>query len=95
MRNTVLSLVLLISICAVQAQKKVKVKGDKNVIDKTYILTSFDTVEIYDDLEITFTAGNLNNTYFLRTDANLHDLVKFEVVDSILKISTSARITSS
>ena len=95
MRNTVLSLVLLISIAVVHAQKKVKVKGDKNVIDKTYILTSFDTVEIYDDLEITFTAGNLSNTYFLRADANLHDLVKFEVVDSILKISTSARITSS
>ena len=77
------------------AQKKAKIKGDKNVIERTYTLNGFDTVEIYDDLEVTFTAGNLSNNYFLRTDANLQDFIKFEVVDSILKIRSSARITSS
>lgn len=95
MKKILLTLFLVGCFTNSYAQKKAKIKGDKNVVERTYTLDGFDTVEIYDNLEITFTAGNLSNNYFLRTDANLQDVVKFEVVDSILKIRTSARITSS
>lgn len=95
MKKTILTLFVLLFLSSLQAQKKAKVKGDKNVIEKTYSLNGFDTIELYDDLEVTFTTGNLSSNYFLKADANLHDVVKFEVRDSVLRISSSEKITSS
>ncbi|MCW2119104.1 DUF2807 domain-containing protein [Flavobacterium sp. 7A] len=95
MKKTLLTLFLLTFVASLQAQKKVKIKGDKIVVEKTYDLGGFDTVEVHDDLKITFTAGNSSSNYFLKADSNLHDVIKFEVVDSVLRIGTSAKITSS
>jgi hypothetical protein len=94
MKKKLLALFLLLFFISLQAQKKAKIKGDKNVIEKTQTLSGFDAIEVHDDLEVTFTAGNASNNYFLKADTNLHDVVKFEVTDSILKIRTTAKIVS-
>ncbi|WP_366186843.1 DUF2807 domain-containing protein [Flavobacterium ovatum] len=94
MKNKLLALFLLLFFISLEAQKKTKIKGDKIVLEKTQTLSGFDAIEIYDNLEVTFTAGNLSNNYLLKADSNLHDVVKFDVTDSILKIRTTAKIVS-
>ena len=94
MKKTILALFVLLFFTSLQAQKKAKIKGDKNVIEKTYTIDAFDAIEIHDDLEVNFTAGNSSSNYLLKTDSNLHDVIKFEVIDSILKIGTTAKIVS-
>lgn len=91
----ILSILFIAILCSpMVAQKKAKIKGNKDVVEKAYTLSGFDAIEVYDDIEVTFTAGNLTNNYLLKADSNLQDVVKFEVTDSVLKISTTAKITS-
>lgn len=76
------------------AQDKEKIRGDRNVIQKTTNLDDFNSLVIKDDLEITFSTQNHKNSYTLNTDSNLHEVIKFEIIDSVLTIQTSARIRS-
>ncbi|MGY5353185.1 GIN domain-containing protein [Wenyingzhuangia sp. IMCC45533] len=89
--------VLLLCFYSVLAlsQQKPKIKGDKNVITVTKEITGgFNAVEIDDALEIDIKQGT-QNRYTLTTDTNLHDIIKFTVKDSILKVYTTNKITSS
>lgn len=77
------------------AQKKIKIKGDKNLTTVTNkIDNGFNQVEIDDALEVTINQGE-ENSYSLTTDNNLQDIIQFTVSDSILKIYTTNRITRS
>ncbi len=76
------------------SQDKEKIRGDKNVIQTTIDLDDFNSLEVKDNLEITFSTQNNQNSYTLNTDANLHEIIKFEIIDSVLTIQTSARIRS-
>jgi len=67
------------------SQNKEKIKGDRNVIQKTIDL---------DDLEITFSTQNYKNSYTINAHSNLHEVIKFEIIDSFLTIQTLARIRS-
>lgn len=87
---------LAISISAfTYAQKKPKIKGDKDVVTNTKsLLNGFNAIEVDDALEVILNQGQ-ENIYTLTTDKNLQDIVQFTVKDSVLKIYTSNRITSS
>ena len=87
-----LLLICTITVCA--AQKKPKIQGDKQVIDIYNTLEDYKSIEISDDLEVTMSYG-LTNGYHLQTDQNLVAIVKFEIVEEVLKIYTENRITSS
>lgn len=77
------------------AQKKQKIKGDREVITNTHsIKKGFYKVEIDDELEVIMNQSD-KNSYTLITDKNLHEVVSFTVIDSILKIGTTHEITRS
>lgn len=95
MRNIILVLVLTIFSFNSFAQKKPKIQGDKDVVTTTNsLLKGFNAVEIDDALKVTLNQSS-ENKYTLTTDKNLQDIIKFSVNDSVLKIYTTNKITSS
>lgn len=77
------------------AQKKPKIKGDKDVVMNTKTISNgFNAIEIDDALEVNMNQGQ-ENIYTLNTDKNLQEIVQFVVKDSVLKIYTINKITSS
>lgn len=91
------TLLLLLSIFSIVtfAQKKEKIKGDKNV---TTVTNGFDkgftTIEVFDNLKVTLTKS-LQNSYTLTTDENLHDVIQFTINEGVLKIYTTSNIVKS
>ncbi|MFC5193797.1 head GIN domain-containing protein [Bizionia hallyeonensis] len=76
------------------AQKKQKIKGDKNVVDIYKNLDPFSQIEVTDDLEV-FIMQTSSNGYHVKTDSNLVDIIKLDVIDGVLKIYTTHKIVSS
>ncbi|WP_339888316.1 DUF2807 domain-containing protein [uncultured Flavobacterium sp.] len=76
------------------AQDKIKIKGNKEVITTTFDLANFETLEIYDDFEITFSSGNSTNNCTVTADSNLQETIVFETVGTVLKIHTDYKYTS-
>ena len=94
MKKIVIVIIVLFSL-QITAQKKLKIKGDKDVVTTTHFIEKgFNAIEIDDALEVSLNHG-LTNSYVLTTDKNLQDIVQFSVNDSVLKIYTSNKITSS
>lgn len=92
-----ITLLLLLSIFSIVtfAQKKEKIKGDKNVTTVTNgFEAGFTAIEISDNLKVTLTKS-LQNSYTLSTDENLHDVIEFTVNEGLLKIYTTSNIVKS
>lgn len=94
MKKFIYILFILFSVNGINAQKKEKIKGNKNVVEVYNELSAFHTFEVHDDLKVMFSTNNTTNNYSIVTDSNLTDVVKFEVKDSILKIFTTHQIAS-
>lgn len=93
MKKLILFLLLIFSsLCF--SQKKEKIKGDKNVIHKSVDLKNFNSIVVRDGLEIILSTQNNTNSYSINADSNLHDIIKFEINDSILIIKSNHRISS-
>jgi hypothetical protein len=93
-KQTIFFLAALITL-SVTAQKKPKIKGNKEITQVIKeIPEEFNALEIDDALEVTLTPGS-NNAYSLNIDSNLVDIIQFKVTDSILKIYTTNKITAS
>ncbi|OIQ29777.1 MAG: DUF2807 domain-containing protein [Bacteroidetes bacterium MedPE-SWsnd-G2] len=69
-----------------------KIKGDKNVTLKQTYIDAFSTIKVGEDftIELIF---NEKPSVEIETDNNLHDIIKFEVVDGVLSFSTTKKIT--
>ncbi|MBP0902323.1 GIN domain-containing protein [Mariniflexile gromovii] len=93
MRTLIIVLAVLLSLNGF-AQKKQKIKGNKEVIEVYDNLNAFNEIEIADNLEVNIMQTTTEG-YRLKTDSNLINTIKFEVVDSVLRIYTSSKITSS
>ena len=95
MKKTLIFL-LAIGLCSfTYAQKKPKVKGNKEVIQVIReIPEDFNALEIDDGLKIKLSQG-VENGYILNVDSNLVDVLQFFVVDSVLKVYTTNNIVSS
>ena len=80
MKKLILLLPLLLTFSfASIAQKKDKIKGDKNVTTVTNnIDKGFTAIEISDDLKVNLTKS-VANSYILTTKKNLQAIVKFTV----------------
>ena len=91
------TILLLLSIFSIVtfAQKKEKIKGDRNV---TTVTNGFDkgftAIEVFDNLKVTLTKS-LQNSYTLTTDENLHDVIQFTINEGVLKIYTTSNIVKS
>jgi len=78
---------------SIHAQRKPKIKGNRNVIEVREDLPAFNAIQLNDNLSITL-QGTSSAGYTLKADDNLIDVLKFEVMDSTLIISSSYRITA-
>lgn len=87
---------VVIAIISVQlhAQRKPKIKGNRNVIEVRNDLEPFDRIELLDDLDIVL-EKSLQEGYALELDDNLVDVLKFKVENGSLQISSFYNITGS
>lgn len=87
-------LILLTLISSITfAQKKEKIKGNKNVIINEYVIDAFNRIVIGEKFEIELLEGS-EPSIFIEADENLHEVIDFMVTDSTLSFSTFKRITS-
>lgn len=92
-KGLLLTLILLLS-TVVQAQKKERIKGNKNVTTQETPISSFNKILVGEDFFIDIIEGE-STSVFIEADDNLHDIIKFSVADSILSFKTTKKITSS
>ena len=83
---------LLLSVGFLHAQRKPKIKGNRNVVEVLEALPAFHTIELKDDLEIHIDNAS-SESYSIVGDDNLIDVLRFRVVDSTLIISSFYKIT--
>lgn len=89
----VILLLIIFSYTYSFAQRKPKIKGNKNVVEVREDLPAFHAIQLNDDLEILLQKAS-NEGYTLEADDNLVDVLKFKVTDSTLIISSFYKITS-
>ena len=89
----VILLLIIFSYTYSFAQRKPKIKGNKNVVEVREDLPAFHAIQLNDDLEILLQKAS-NEGYTLEADDNLIDVLKFKVTDSTLIISSFYKITS-
>lgn len=71
-----------------------KIKGDKNVTTIETEVNSFNKIVVGEKFKINFMKDDVASVE-IKTDENLHDVIRFSVTDSVLKFKTTKRITSS
>ena len=95
MNKITYTLILILAFAfSVSAQTKEKIKGSRIVtIEQTYV-DEFSKIVIADNLpvEIVF---NSKTSVEIEADDNLHEVIKFEVIDGVLKFETTQQITGS
>ena len=91
-RNTILILLLLLPTLSVRAQEKIK--GDRNVTIVETEVNSFKKIALYEKFDIVLIEGTQASVE-IETDENLHDVIEFSVIDSVLSFKTNAKIVSS
>ncbi|GAA0873089.1 hypothetical protein GCM10009117_22360 [Gangjinia marincola] len=95
MKKFILALFSILLLVSCGSTKKAKIEGNKEVVTvSNNIQGSFNSVEISDDIKVKMKQGFTDN-YVLTTDENLVSVVQFKVVDSVLRIYTTQRITKS
>lgn len=95
MKVTSIFLLITLSFTAIslQAQRKPKIKGNREVTQVTESLPPFSGLELTDDLEIVL-KRSAEEGYSITADDNLIDIIKFKVNDGTLVISAFYEITS-
>lgn len=93
MKTYIITTIVLFSTLITFAQKKEKIKGNRNVTTVIYELDPFTTLEVKEDLEIVLINGTTSQVE-VNADENLHEIFNINVVDGTLSISTSKQIRS-
>ncbi|WP_246296570.1 GIN domain-containing protein [Winogradskyella vidalii] len=94
MKKTGLILLLMITATPfLRAQSADKIKGDRNVTIKQTFIDEFHTIIVNGDLSIEV-VYNSKPSVNIEADSNLHDVIITNVVDGVLTITESTRITS-
>lgn len=94
MKKTSLSIVfILLSFSLSFSQNLEKIKGNRNVTIEETFIDSFHTISLNEDFDIEI-IYNKTPSVEIETDENLHEVLKFEVIDSVLTFNETARITS-
>lgn len=77
----------------VHAQRKPKIKGNRSIVQVNENLSPFNAIQLIDDLEIVL-KKSFEEGYTIEADDNLIDVLKFEVKDGTLFISSFYKITA-
>ncbi len=91
MKKTFLLFVALLSL-TLHAQKKQKIKGNREVLIKKFTLPSFSALEVGEKFEIGLEKSADTTRVVIETDDNLFDVIHFSVEDGVLRFSTSMEI---
>lgn len=75
------------------AQRKPKIKGSRNVVVVSENLPAFRAITLSDDIEVMIEKASLESIT-LEADDNLIDVLKFNVSDGVLNISSFYNITA-
>ena len=94
MKYNILTALFLFVTISTFAQKKEKIKGNREVTTVIYEIDAFQTLVVKEELEITLINGSTPQVE-ISTDENLHEIFTIEVVDGALNISTTKEIRSS
>lgn len=92
LKNLAIVLLLLFNLTAF-AQRKPKIKGSRIVTEVNGELPMFNAVQLNDDLDIVL-KKSFGPGYKIEADDNLIDILKFNVVDGTLIISSFYDVTS-
>ncbi len=84
---------LLITPLLILGQRKPKIKGNREVTEVREELPPFNAIELNDNLEIIL-KKSFGEGYEITADDNLVDVIKFEVEDSTLIVSSFYTITA-
>ncbi|MBT8283473.1 MAG: DUF2807 domain-containing protein, partial [Muriicola sp.] len=87
------TLVFIFNCIGIQAQRKPKIKGNREVTEVIKSLPSFSSIEIRDDLDIVLKRAP-EESYRITADDNLVDVLKFEVENGVLVVSSFYQITA-
>lgn len=87
----ILATLLLFSVSFSYSQEKIK--GNKNVTTVETILDNFHTLTLSDDFEVQLMKSNKSSVE-VETDENLHDVIKFGVVNGELSFKYDMKIRS-
>ena len=94
MKKSIIILLVLFIGSLGYSQSKDKIKGNREVVSISMDLDKkFNTLEIDDNITVSLSQGN-KNSYVLNTDQNLVDEVQFVVMNNVLKIFSSKKISS-
>ena len=88
----ILCVLFVLSFGVIFAQRKPKIKGNRNIIEVLEPLPAFHTIELKDDLQINLD-DSASESYAIVGDDNLIDVLRFRVADSTLIISSFYKIT--
>jgi len=91
--RTLLIAILALCTTAVVAQRKPKIKGNKQITTVREDLPPFTAIELSDDLDI-FLEKASSTGYTIMADDNLIDVLRFDVRDSMLTVSSFYKIIS-
>ncbi|KPM31344.1 Hypothetical protein I595_2611 [Croceitalea dokdonensis DOKDO 023] len=75
------------------SQRKPKIKGNRAVTEEQDVLPAFNAIALNDDIDVRLRKANTEG-YQIVADDNLIDILKFEVLDSTLVISSYYTVTS-
>jgi hypothetical protein len=92
MKNLVIVLLLVVPMILV-SQRRPKIKGNRSVTEVSEVLPPFNAIELSDKLDIEL-KKSFGEGYEIIADDNLVDVLKFEVLDSTLVISSFYDIIS-
>ena len=84
---------MLTSVATVLSQSTQKIKGDRNITIKQTFIDDFETIVVDGDFAIEV-VYNSKPSVEIEVDDNLHDVIQFNVVDSVLSFYQTMRITS-
>ena len=92
MKKYIVLLLVLLPLISL-AQRKPKIKGNRSVTEVREELPPFNAIELNDDLDIQL-KKSFGEGYEIIADDNLIDILKFNVIDSTLVISSFYDVTT-
>ncbi len=88
-------LIIMTLFCVVStAQKKAKIKGNKNVITEERTFDFFSSIELNDKIKLDLKQSE-SSKLVVEADENLHDVLDTEIENGTLILSLNRRITNS
>jgi len=91
MKKIVLFVLLLTTSFGI-AQKKEKIKGNREVLIKKFVIPSFHALELGEKFKVNIQKATDTTRVIIETDDNLFDVIHYSVEDGVLKFYTSMEI---